>query len=395
MTQFSSTDYSPVARLLHWLIAALILTQFVLAKLAEAAEHSDRLVFQLGLLANHKSLGITILAFAIVRLMWRVFHRPPALPQSLARWQQKLSHISHFLLYALLFAIPVSGWIIASASAYGFSWFNLIELPRLVSQNTDLEHRAKDIHEFLSNLLLILVSVHILAALIHHFYYRDTILKRMSSKFMLGVFLSAPVFLLFFLIPDSPSNASKRATSKQATTSDSTERSAVDETLLAIPSWNIDYSRSYIRFTGTQAGASFSGDWQDWNATIKIDPEVTRGYIDVNILINSVNSNDSERDETIKAADWFDAAAYPKAHFQLTEIALTDNGKMTGSARLSIKSHTVETPFTFETRTNNAQKTLTGSARLDRFDYDLGLGEWQDTDWIGQYVDVNVYVVTQ
>jgi cytochrome b561 len=143
----NGSHYTPTAKLLHWLVAGMIVVQFVLAQLADNAPSDLR---ELALLANHKSVGITILVVAMVRVAWRLLHTPPALPATMPRWQVTASAISHWSLYALLFAVPVTGWLMSSASAYSVSWFNLFQLPDFVSPNPDLKDVFEEIHEIVA-----------------------------------------------------------------------------------------------------------------------------------------------------------------------------------------------------------------------------------------------------
>src|SRR5678815_510726 len=105
------TRYGAVAQLFHWAIVALVITQFVLARRAEGLSP----VAKIGVLATHKSVGITILGLALLRLTWRLFNPVPPLPAGAPRWQDRAAHVSHFLLYALLFITPVLGWLMSSA----------------------------------------------------------------------------------------------------------------------------------------------------------------------------------------------------------------------------------------------------------------------------------------
>ena len=171
----TSERYGSVAQTLHWLIVVLLIVQFTLGKIAEDLPLGlDRLIT----LARHKSFGITILALAVVRLLWRLFNRPPPLPPMPA-WQRIGAHLSHAGLYALLFAMPLTGWLMSSANNYPVSWFGLVQLPDLVAPDRGLSHDLEDFHETLSNVLLGLAALHVLAALKHQFVDRDGVLMRM------------------------------------------------------------------------------------------------------------------------------------------------------------------------------------------------------------------------
>lgn len=161
---------------LHWLVAALIVGQFVLAEWAEGLPLG---IEKLQVLANHKSFGITILALAVLRLVWRLVARPPALPSSVPRWQQRASAATHWALYGLIFALPLSGWAFSSAANFPVSWFNLFELPNLVAPDEQLAEQIEDVHELLGKVLFVLALVHVAAALKHQFMDRDGVLLRM------------------------------------------------------------------------------------------------------------------------------------------------------------------------------------------------------------------------
>jgi len=167
--------YGAVAQLFHWAIVALIITQFVLAQRAEGLSP----VAKIGVLATHKSVGITILGLALLRLAWRLFNPVPPPPSGTPRWQQRAAHVSHFLLYALLFITPVLGWLMSSARAFSVSWFGLVTLPDFIEPNRAAFERLHDAHEAMAKTLAALALVHVAAALKHHFIDRDDVLRRM------------------------------------------------------------------------------------------------------------------------------------------------------------------------------------------------------------------------
>ena len=167
--------YGLVAQALHWAIVALILVQLTLAFVAKNLPLSPAKV---GVLANHKSFGITILALASIRLLWRLANRPPP-PPPMPRWQLLASRVSHFSLYALLFAMPITGWLMSSAANYPVSWFGTAQLPDLVAPDGELKQQLIDVHHLLAKALIALVLVHVAAALKHQFLDRDNLLYRM------------------------------------------------------------------------------------------------------------------------------------------------------------------------------------------------------------------------
>ena len=172
----SPTGYGLIARCLHWLVAALIVYQYVLAERAAAATLFQRL----GILATHKSVGISILLLVLVRLAWRLSGPQPAAPPGEPPLRHALARISHGLLYALTVALPLSGWLMSSAANTPVSYFGLLTLPDLVPPSEAWMDRLVLIHVSLFWLLASLVTIHSAAALYHHFVLRDDVLRRMT-----------------------------------------------------------------------------------------------------------------------------------------------------------------------------------------------------------------------
>lgn len=168
--------YGVVAQSLHWLIVLLVAIQFVLGVTAHDLPISlERLV----LLTRHKAFGMTILMLILLRLAWRLYSPPPALPAGMARLQQRLAELSHILLYILLLTMPVIGWLSSSASNLTVSWFGLFHFPNLVGPDPALAKSMKALHIGMAWVLLALISVHAAAALWHQFIRKDGVLLRM------------------------------------------------------------------------------------------------------------------------------------------------------------------------------------------------------------------------
>ncbi|HEV7165693.1 MAG TPA: cytochrome b [Gammaproteobacteria bacterium] len=167
--------YGIVAQSLHWTVVALVIVQFVLGFTAAGMPISMQ---RLMLLANHKSIGLTILALVILRLAWRGFSPAPALPVGMPL-QRRAAHVSHVLLYGLLITMPIVGWITSSASHLTVTWFGLFPFPNLVGPDAHLAKLAKATHAAMAWLLLATASLHALAALWHHFVQKDDVLLRM------------------------------------------------------------------------------------------------------------------------------------------------------------------------------------------------------------------------
>jgi len=172
----SITRWGSVAQLLHWLIVVLIAIQVTLALIADELPLGMK---KLAMLARHKSVGITILALAVIRLLWRWANPTPPLPGTLKPYERVLANITHAGLYILLFAMPLSGWMMSSARGFPVSWFGWFQLPDLVPKNKALYDAMLETHDVLAIALGAIVFLHIAAAVKHHFVLKDNVLRRM------------------------------------------------------------------------------------------------------------------------------------------------------------------------------------------------------------------------
>lgn len=168
--------WGSIARSFHWLLAILILGQLALGKIAEGAKLSP---LKLDLFVWHKSIGVTILALVMLRLAWRLGNPPPAPPAAMPRWETKLAAVGHTLLYVLMLAVPLSGWWISDSSRIPFKAYWILPMPDLLAVDRSVQEIAEGMHDVLTMVLLVVVIVHIAAALRHHFYLRNQILRRM------------------------------------------------------------------------------------------------------------------------------------------------------------------------------------------------------------------------
>jgi len=174
----SAETWGAVARAFHWVIAALVLAQFVIGSIAEDMKLTPA---KLDLFVWHKSIGVTVLVLAMLRLAWRLGNPPPAQPAGTPRWERKLAEFAHWVLYALIFAVPLSGWWVSDASRVPFKAFFLVPMPDFIATDRALQEAAAEVHEVLTMTLLVVVLVHIAAALRHHFLLHDDVLSRMLT----------------------------------------------------------------------------------------------------------------------------------------------------------------------------------------------------------------------
>ena len=180
----SSERYGVVAMSLHWTIASAIIALLAMGAVMVRLTPGSSLQFDMYQL--HKSLGISVLALSLLRLVWRLFDPVPPLPMSLKRWEAALARATHLGFYVLMIALPFSGWMMVSASVWNIPTvvFGALTLPHLpvlgsLQDKKPVEDALKEAHEALAIGMFVLLLLHVAGALKHHFVLRDDTLTRM------------------------------------------------------------------------------------------------------------------------------------------------------------------------------------------------------------------------
>jgi cytochrome b561 len=171
-----STHYTSTAKTLHWLISLMIFSLLILGfYMSDLPLSPDKLKFY----SWHKWAGVTVFLLVIARLGWRITHTPPDMPEQMPQLQKVAATVFHFALYALMFLIPLSGWLMSSAKGFQTVWFGVFPIPDLLPKDKVVGDALKEVHEALNLLLIGILFVHVLAALKHHFIDKDEVLKQM------------------------------------------------------------------------------------------------------------------------------------------------------------------------------------------------------------------------
>lgn len=362
--------YGWLAKLFHWLIVFLVIGQFVLANIADNLPLGLRKVEVLG---RHKSYGITILVLAILRLLWRYASPPPPLPAHMKGWERTAAHVSHFLLYALLFAVPLAGWTMSSARNFPVSWFGLVQLPDFVSPSESIFRAAHEAHEFLAISLAVVATLHLLAALKHHFFDKDTVLRRMLpfSK-GLPVLLASAALALGSLPP--PAQAAGTGAGL----------------------WQQGGTQNTLTFHFSQAGAATSGAFSQFTTTLTTGADGAPTALEVKVDVASLDTKDKDRDGILRGAELFDVKRFPAATFSSTQIRRTSTGRYEASGPLTIRDVTKQVVLPFSLTPLAGAGTpalqLAGEIRILRIDYGVGQGDWKATDTVGNPVTIRYSV---
>lgn len=176
MLRNTQISYGSLSKFLHWIIALAVTFMFIIGFTMDG--RAEPLKSQL--YGYHEELGLTIMGLLIFRLYWRWQNPLPVLPPTIASWERTASKLGHYLLYLLLFVMIASGWAKSTSSGYTPNFYGLFELPMpFVPVNVAVKHFAKQVHVTTVWILLGVISLHVLAALNHHFIYKNEVLRRM------------------------------------------------------------------------------------------------------------------------------------------------------------------------------------------------------------------------
>lgn len=181
MEAVSRNDYARFSNptiILHWLIALLIISNLVLAKVAEGLKEAERGA----LMGPHMALGIATLLLSVVLVIWRVTHPSPPYPGGMARWEKLLAKTVRTVFYVLIIAIPLSGWLLVSSynGADGINWFGLFTIPALpVTRTEQMRDYSVFLHKEMGGAMIYLIGLHVLGALKHAYVDKHAYLHRM------------------------------------------------------------------------------------------------------------------------------------------------------------------------------------------------------------------------
>lgn len=357
----TAETYGHVAKILHWLIALAVLGLMVAGTVMEDIP-DKALRFQI--YGIHKALGVSVLFLMLARFGWKLLnmglphHNPAHKP-----WEQKLAAAVHWGFYALLVAMPLSGWLMTGAAGSTINWFGFFVVPNIAVPDQALREVYGEIHEITATLIWVALAAHIGGALKHAVIDRDNTLRRML-----------PVLLFALLLPTS---------------------ARADDEVEPI-SWSIDRSQSKLVFEGTQEGGAFSGEFTAFDGTIKLNPkDPLKGSAHILIDLGSISSQNTERDTTAKESDWFDTATNPTATYAVDYF---DKGEIDGNfiarGRLILRGieKAIDLPFTLTVTQSGPVLTARaiGETGLKRLEFGIGEGQWRDTAMVGDDFKIKI-----
>ncbi|MEH3107701.1 MAG: YceI family protein [Sphingomonas fennica] len=428
--------YTGVAKTLHWLIAALLIANILLAwRMGGPRTPASYAVFQL-----HKSIGITVLLLTLVRIGWRVTHPAPPLSAHLKAWEKGLAHLAHYGFYALMLGLPLTGWLIVSSSATGIPTFlyNFIPWPHipLSAGAKPLAHEVGETgHGLLAYAAYLLIAMHVAGALKHQWIDRDGEIGRMlpgprasgPADWRLAALAAALVAVAVLArtypwraapvtpastapvpAPAEPGSPERTPAPAPAAVPDAAPAPApvaapaaeappaaapVQEAAQKPIGWIVDHKRSTLGFTAQWNGAAVAGRFTRWTADIAFDPDaLDRSSVKASIDLASLSTDNGDAAGALPGSDFFDVASHPRATFAATAFKATGGGRYEARGTLTLRGVTKPMVVRFSPGISGDTAAMEGTATVPRTAFRVGQGEWAATDQIADAVAVTIAI---
>ena len=389
-TSNTTTRYGSVTRGFHWLTALLVLTLIPVALIAHELPYdtSEQLARKAWLYSLHKTLGITVFAVALLRILWALSQPKPASLHPERKVENFLAETAHWLLYGSLVLAPLSGWIHhAATSGFAPIWWPLGQSLPLVPKSESVAALFGGLHWVLGKVMIVSLLLHIAGALKHHFIDKDATLRRMLN--------GAPD--LQELPPTHHGRASLFAAigiwgvvligasffGMYAPKAESVEAAQLNE---VASDWLVQ--EGTIAIGVTQFGSVVEGQFTDWTADISFDPEIqdgAAGRVEVVIAIGSLTLG-SVTDQAM-GPDFFDAAQFETAVFNADLITIVDGVVAEGT--LTIRDVTIPVTMPFSLTLNGDEADVHAQLTLNRLDFGIG-ANMPDESSLAFAVDVTI-----
>ncbi|MGB5323988.1 MAG: YceI family protein [Pseudomonadales bacterium] len=433
MNKVLVAGWNPLARSFHWFTLVLVVAAATLGFLAEERSIGPA---KLELFATHKSLGLSVLVLVAVRLLWRLLSTPAAPIGGLSRASQRAAGAGHAALYLVLLTLPLSGWWLTSVANFPFHWFGLFEVPMLVPASEADKDIAKEAHETLFWVLVLLVAGHVLMTIRHRrkgIAVAERMLpQRPAAPWFFALLLSLSGVIVFWALASADAlgganaaidqrkaelrkpgreiaaqaplqkadteaiqasaktfeegqiSASLPAQATETSAAQATKKSAAQAT-----GWSAVAQDSKLEFIGKYLGTEFTGGFRRFSVDMEFDPaNPAAGRIDVSVDVSSATTGSGDMDEMLPDPDWFYFGQYPTARFTSTRLQRAGQGYR-AEGTLTLKGHSKPVAISFAWQADAGDRArMQVSATLNRRDFAIGSGEWSNDDSIGFEVDV-------
>ncbi len=393
----TTARYNRVAIILHWLIAIFILGLVPVGLWMEDAPKAIQIsVYQL-----HKSFGLMVLFLSLARLGWRFMNPPPPLPDTMKAWERLAAQGTHIVFYGLIIAIPLSGWMMVSASPKNIPTMFLTQInwPHIwFLAQMGAEHKKgiagglHEVHELLAFGTIGLLLLHVGAALKHQFINKDNEMTRMipamgestppvrKPRGALLVFGgTALLFVTMALLGNLPEKAiPANRLGAQANTQGN---------------WIVDPANSKLAFAFTHSGRTVEGNFTRWNADILFDPDdLASANITVHVDLGSAQTGDVSYDKSLPEADWFDIASASEAVFQSQSVRKNEDGEYIMVGHLTLRGLRLPLFLVFGLDINGDEAFAQGVASLDRLAFGIGTNADPGAGTVSKIVQVQFRV---
>lgn len=424
--------YSRVAMLFHWLTAAAVVSMIPMGWWMTSAVHDPQQqqtayrLFQL-----HKSIGFAILALTTARLVWRLLHKAPPMPAGMKPWERFAAEAVHAGFYFLLFALPLTGWAYVSTGwsasgdqplAVATSFFGLFPVPHLpgladasAALRREIAFQSLGAHSLMAWGAVLLFILHAGAALHHQFIHRDDVLAHMlpmlklrqptpanearngnlkgAFPYIAGAVCMALVGIAGWISARPAPAVLTEASAPSSAATPAVATADIEVTPGSATQWAINRDSSSIGFTGTHAGATFEGRFDDWKGHVWFDPADLAGSRAV-ILVKtaSARTGDATQEGSLREKEWLDPAGFSIARFEADEFRALGGNRFEAKGALTIKDRTVPVllPFTFNREGTTAR--VEGAVELDRIALGLGLASDANASWVSRAITVRIAV---
>ncbi len=425
-TTISPARYSSAAIMLHWALAALLIFQLSLGwRLGDLAGLPQYAAYQL-----HKTIGISILLLSVARLVLRLVVPRPRTANT-SPMLAMLAGAVHALLYVVMIGGPLTGWIIVSTAKIKVQTmlFGVIHWPHL-PVSAAWHDPAEALHSLIAWLFVGLFVLHVVGALRHHFARQDLIGRMVPRAFgnrsalnivvVLALLGCAGAFLLARVLPfgaspiappeDALANASNAMLVDNAANvaavnemappivneAESAQNSVAPAEATQPPAqWRVQ-SGGNLGFKADYSGSAIDGAFTGWNADILFSPDdLPNSRISVTVDLASVDSADSQRDDTLRSDSFFNVASHPRATFRSTNITHRGGKAYRAAGMLSLHGQQRPVTLSFTLDIQGDQAKATGSAPLSRTAFGVGTGEWADTGTVADAVSITFNFTAQ
>lgn len=399
----ANSRYSGIAIILHWVLAGLILFMIWLGHNME--ENFTRIQL-------HKSIGITILALTVVRIVWRLMNKPPPLPDDIKPYEATLSKLVQFGFYVLMIAVPLAGWLYVSVNTkfeVPTVLFETVSWPHLpVERNEQLGETVGYLHGLFGRYgFLVLLILHVAGALKHEFMDESGVLKRIlpgrgktSAAPARGLPLTLLASLGFFgVVAAIPLFSGPKAPAIETSINTTSKTEIPAETRAPAPAanipnlqtnWVVFKEDSTLSFDFSHDGNDYTGTFETWDAQVKFFPDdLMTSEVYVVVDLTSADTGVKLYNDSLQAGEWFDFKTSATATVQLTNFRRARQGYVS-EAVLMLKGIPTVVPFRFKLDITGSDAVMTGTAILKRKTLKLGQESDPDADWVSENIVVNV-----